>query len=528
MPRSLASYLLVITVVVLAAARAPVAQTPAPAGQRPVDFAADIQPLLAANCLSCHGETLKLSRLDLRTRDSAIEGGAHGPSLVPGSAERSRIYRHVAGLESPAMPMRGAPLSAGGRRHAEALDRRRRALGHRGRGRAVIGVRGGGDRGAANHRRRAQLLGVPAAAAGAAARRRSGDFPSGRPLPRAGATQPRPGRRARRRSPHPGPPGLSRSARAAAVAGRGRRLRRRHPPRRVGAADRHAAGLAALRRTLRPALARRGPLCRFGRLRVRRPPAQRLALPRLRDQGVQRRHALRPVPRRTDRRRRDRRPLRRQPGGHRLPARRAAGAVPREGQPGTALRLSRRRHRRDRQGHAGADHRLRAVPRPQVRSDPAEGLLRAAGVDLRLRRDRGAAGAEAPGRRLPGRQRGARRPPRRTARQARRPRQAASRSARAGADQGALLRRHLPGRRQTRERADRRRTAAGDPGVRGGQRRPGGDRGGDDPGRGERAARSRRAAGRAREGAAGAAADGRDRHRRRPPVLARWARATTW
>ena len=113
MPRSLASYLLVITVVVVAAARAPVAQTPAPAGQRPVDFAADIQPLLAANCLGCHGETLKLSRLDLRTRDSAIEGGAHGPSLVPGSAERSRIYRHVAGLESPAMPMRGAPLSAG-------------------------------------------------------------------------------------------------------------------------------------------------------------------------------------------------------------------------------------------------------------------------------------------------------------------------------------------------------------------------------------------------------------------------------
>ena len=33
--------------------------------------------------------------------------------------------------------------------------------------------------------------------------------------------------------------------------------------------------------------------------------------------------------------------------------------------------------RHDRQGHAGADGQLRALPRPQVRSDPAEGLLRA-------------------------------------------------------------------------------------------------------------------------------------------------------
>ena len=77
-----------------------------------MDFAADIQPMLEAKCLGCHGEKLKLSKLDLRTRESALEGGAHGPSLVPGNAEQSRIYRHVAGLEAPAMPMRGEALSA--------------------------------------------------------------------------------------------------------------------------------------------------------------------------------------------------------------------------------------------------------------------------------------------------------------------------------------------------------------------------------------------------------------------------------
>ena len=125
----------------------------------------------------------------------------------------------------------------------------------------------------------------------------------------------------------------------------------------------------------------------------------------------------------------------------------------------------------DRQGHAGPDDRLRALPRPQVRSDPAEGLLRAAGVDLRLRRDRAcrwrrrtqAAAYLATNEALDARRDGLQS-------EDRRHREAAPRPSGAGADQDALLRRHLPGRRQARERADPRRAAAGDPGVRGGQR----------------------------------------------------------
>ena len=53
-----------------------------------------------------------LSRLDLRTRESALSGGAHGAALVPGNAEQSRLYRMVAGLDQPAMPMQGTPLAA--------------------------------------------------------------------------------------------------------------------------------------------------------------------------------------------------------------------------------------------------------------------------------------------------------------------------------------------------------------------------------------------------------------------------------
>ncbi|MGH9386044.1 MAG: DUF1549 domain-containing protein, partial [Vicinamibacterales bacterium] len=90
----------------------PGAQAPASSATQPaVDFGADIKPLLAEKCLSCHGDALKLSRLDLRTRESALTGGNRGPALVPGNAEQSRIYRHVAGLEQPQMPMQGTPLT---------------------------------------------------------------------------------------------------------------------------------------------------------------------------------------------------------------------------------------------------------------------------------------------------------------------------------------------------------------------------------------------------------------------------------
>jgi len=80
--------------------------------QPSIAFDRDIRPILEGKCLSCHGGSLQLSKLDLRTRETALSGGARGPVLVPGSAERSRLYRMVAGLEQPAMPMQGTPLEA--------------------------------------------------------------------------------------------------------------------------------------------------------------------------------------------------------------------------------------------------------------------------------------------------------------------------------------------------------------------------------------------------------------------------------
>src|SRR5207248_155380 len=67
-------------------------------------FAKDIRPIFESSCWTCHGDAAQLSKFDLRTRESALRGGARGSDIVPGDAEHSRLYRRVAGLETPAMP----------------------------------------------------------------------------------------------------------------------------------------------------------------------------------------------------------------------------------------------------------------------------------------------------------------------------------------------------------------------------------------------------------------------------------------
>jgi len=40
-----------------------------------VSFSKQIRPIFETSCWKCHGGALQLSRLDLRTRESALKGG---------------------------------------------------------------------------------------------------------------------------------------------------------------------------------------------------------------------------------------------------------------------------------------------------------------------------------------------------------------------------------------------------------------------------------------------------------------------
>ena len=80
--------------------------------EKPVSFAADIRGIFESSCWKCHGGTVQLSRLDLRTRDAAIKGGMRGAAIIPGDGAASRLYRVVAGLEKPSMPLDGKLTAA--------------------------------------------------------------------------------------------------------------------------------------------------------------------------------------------------------------------------------------------------------------------------------------------------------------------------------------------------------------------------------------------------------------------------------
>ncbi len=76
--------------------------------QGPVSYAQQLRPLIETNCLACHGEAQQLSELDLRTLDGMRQGGLRGSAVIPGDPDSSLLYRHVAGLAQPAMPLGGA------------------------------------------------------------------------------------------------------------------------------------------------------------------------------------------------------------------------------------------------------------------------------------------------------------------------------------------------------------------------------------------------------------------------------------
>jgi hypothetical protein len=79
--------------------RPDVAKLPA-AATRTVDFAKDIQPLLAKSCYECHGPDTQEAGLRLDLKKKALEGADSGPVLVSGDSKTSRLIHLVAGLDT--------------------------------------------------------------------------------------------------------------------------------------------------------------------------------------------------------------------------------------------------------------------------------------------------------------------------------------------------------------------------------------------------------------------------------------------
>ncbi len=78
------------------------------------DYLRDIKPLLARQCVLCHGPTAKKGDLLLDTARGALAGGQHGPAVVPGKPDASLILKVVTGTHSEIgrMPMKRPPLDS--------------------------------------------------------------------------------------------------------------------------------------------------------------------------------------------------------------------------------------------------------------------------------------------------------------------------------------------------------------------------------------------------------------------------------
>jgi hypothetical protein len=58
-------------------------------------YETDIEPLLQAKCLRCHGGKAQKAALDLRTHAGILKGGESGPAVVPGKLDKSLLYEKI-------------------------------------------------------------------------------------------------------------------------------------------------------------------------------------------------------------------------------------------------------------------------------------------------------------------------------------------------------------------------------------------------------------------------------------------------
>jgi hypothetical protein len=78
------------------------------AGDEPVSFRLDVQPILDAHCGECHrpgGLGTTTSGLDMSTYQALMTGTKHGPIITPGEPLTSNLLVLVEGRADPSLRM---------------------------------------------------------------------------------------------------------------------------------------------------------------------------------------------------------------------------------------------------------------------------------------------------------------------------------------------------------------------------------------------------------------------------------------
>src|SRR5687767_8884298 len=77
-----------------------------------VDFANDVQPILTAQCVECHGPKKQENGLRLDHGSALVRGGDSGPAVVAGKSGDSLLIQAVLGTSDGVsqMPLKKPPL----------------------------------------------------------------------------------------------------------------------------------------------------------------------------------------------------------------------------------------------------------------------------------------------------------------------------------------------------------------------------------------------------------------------------------
>ncbi|MFN7918945.1 MAG: DUF1549 domain-containing protein [Bryobacteraceae bacterium] len=89
---------------------APIGTPARDAAEQAARFDRDLQPIFKARCVQCHGAVKPAAGLSLAAMAGVLKGGTNGPVMVEGFSERSLLVRRVSNHSMPPKGV-GAPLS---------------------------------------------------------------------------------------------------------------------------------------------------------------------------------------------------------------------------------------------------------------------------------------------------------------------------------------------------------------------------------------------------------------------------------
>ncbi len=73
------------------------------------DYASQVAPIFKKYCAGCHNDDDREGKFSLESYASLQAGGEHGPALLPGDADGSRLIQQLTGIAKPVMPPKDEP-----------------------------------------------------------------------------------------------------------------------------------------------------------------------------------------------------------------------------------------------------------------------------------------------------------------------------------------------------------------------------------------------------------------------------------